>query len=79
VGVRADGTILIVVADGRSDTSVGMSLNELASYFVRLKADRAMNFDGGGSSEMVVNGSIMNEPSDGSERPIRVALGVFQK
>lgn len=79
VGVRSDGTILIVVVDGRSDVSAGMTLNELANYFVRLKADRAMNFDGGGSSEMVVNGSIMNEPSDGSERPVRVALGVFSK
>ena len=79
VGMKADGTVLIVVADGRSATSVGMTLGELANYFVRLKADRAMNFDGGGSSEMVVNGSIMNEPSDGSERPVRVALGVFSK
>jgi hypothetical protein len=79
VGVRNDGTLLVVVADGRSDSSVGMTLNEFASYFVRLKANRAMNFDGGGSSEMVVNGSIMNEPSDGAERPVRVALGILKK
>ncbi len=79
VGVRADGTVLLVVADGRSASSAGMTLNELANYFVKLQADRAMNFDGGGSSEMVVKGAIVNEPSDGSERPIRVALGVFKK
>lgn len=79
VGIRADGTVLLVVADGRSRYSVGMSLTELAQYFVRLKAVTAMNFDGGGSSEMVVNDRIMNNPSDGQERPVRVALGVFRK
>lgn len=79
VGVKKDGTVLIVVADGRSDYSAGMSLEELARFFLRLGADRAMNFDGGGSSEMVVNGRIMNDPSDGDERPVRVALGVVRK
>lgn len=79
VGIKKDGTVLIVVADGRSDSSVGMTLTEFGQYFVQLGADRAMNFDGGGSSEMVVNGKIMNDPSDGSERPVRVALGVFRK
>lgn len=79
VGIKKDGTVLIVVADGRSDDSAGFTLDEFARYFVSLGADRAMNFDGGGSSEMVVNGKIMNDPSDGSERPVRVALGVFRK
>ncbi len=79
VGVKRDGTVLLVVADGRSSDSVGMTLTEFASYFVRLGADRAMNFAGGGSSEMVVGGRVMNDPSDGSERPVRVALGVFAK
>ncbi len=77
VGLRSDGTVLLVVVDGRSRYSVGMTLNEFAQYFVRLKANKAMNFDGGGSSEMLVKNSIMNNPSDGRERPIRVALGIF--
>jgi exopolysaccharide biosynthesis protein len=79
IGIKSDGTVLVVVADGRSNDSVGMSLTELAKYFVNLGAETAMNFDGGGSSEMVVNGDIMNTPSDGDERPIRVALGIFRK
>ena len=79
VGIKRDGTVLIVVADGRSSASAGMTLGELARYFVSLGADRAMNFDGGGSSEMVVGGRIMNDPSDGSERPVRVALGLLPR
>jgi exopolysaccharide biosynthesis protein len=79
VGITRDGTVLLVVADGRSRSSAGMTLGEFARYFISLGADRAMNFDGGGSSEMVINGRVMNQPSDGSERPVRVALGVFPK
>lgn len=77
IGIRADGTIVILVVDGRSSSSSGMSLDELASYMIKLKVNRAMNFDGGGSSEMVVNGEVVNAPSDGDERPIRVGLGIF--
>lgn len=79
VGIKKDGTVLVVVADGRSQSSAGFSLDEFAKYFVQLGADRAMNFDGGGSSEMVVDGKIMNRPSDGQERAVRVALGLFRK
>mgnify|MGYP000326318339 FL=1 len=79
VGIKKDGTVLLVVADGRSKASAGFSLNEFAKYFVKLGADRAMNFDGGGSSEMVIRGRVMNKPSDGQERAVRVALGLFRK
>ena len=68
-----------MVADGRSSRSAGMTLPELARYLIQLGADRAMNFDGGGSSEMVVNGAVKNRPSDGAERPVRVALGLFPR
>jgi hypothetical protein len=79
VGLKADGTMLILVADGRSSSSVGLTLTELAGYLRRLGAVKAVNFDGGGSSEMVVNGRIVNNPSDGGERPVSIALGVFSK
>ena len=42
-----------------------------------LGAQDAMNLDGGGSSELVLKGDIMNTPSDGQERPVASALGVF--
>ncbi|MGL5206108.1 MAG: phosphodiester glycosidase family protein [Acidaminococcaceae bacterium] len=78
IGVKADGSILLVVAEGRSEDSAGLTLNELAAYMVKLGAREAMNFDGGGSSEMVLNRKVMNNPSDGSERPVRAGLGVFR-
>ena len=79
VGIRPDGTLLILVADGRSSVSAGLTLNELARYLQKLGAVQAVNFDGGGSSEMVLDGRIMNRPSDGTERPVSIALGIFAK
>lgn len=78
IGIKPDGSILLVVAEGRSVTSAGLTLNELAEYMVKLGASEAMNFDGGGSSEMVLNKKVVNKPSDGSERPVRAGLGVFR-
>ena len=76
-GVKKDGTVILLVVDGRSSSSAGMTLQELASYLVKLGAWQACNFDGGGSSEMVLDGKILNTPSDGRERPVSVGLGVF--
>ena len=45
----------------------------------RFGAVSAVNLDGGGSSEMVLDGKIMNRPSDGSERPVSIGLGIFRK
>lgn len=79
IGITADGSILLVVVDGRSFSSCGMTLNELASFLSNLGAVEALNFDGGGSSEMVIKGKIVNKPSDGKERLISMGLGLFSK
>ncbi|MEE3455759.1 MAG: phosphodiester glycosidase family protein, partial [Succiniclasticum sp.] len=79
VGVKADGTVLLMVVDGRSQYSAGMSLKEFATYLKRFGAVSAVNLDGGGSSVMVLDGKIMNRPSDGSERPVSIGLGIFRK
>ena len=78
-GVTADGTVLLMVVDGRSQHSAGMTLKEFAQYLKRFGAVSAVNFDGGGSSEMVLDGKVMNRPSDGSERPVGIGLGIFRK
>jgi hypothetical protein len=78
VGVTADGRLLLVVVDGRQPGySRGMTLRELAELLLRLGAQSAMNLDGGGSSEMVVNGLTANRPSDGRVRGIANALVVL--
>ena len=60
---------MIIVADGRQDGySKGMTLQELQQLFVDYGAVTAMNLDGGGSSELWLNGEILNKPSGGKER-----------
>lgn len=79
LGLKKDGTLLLLVVDGRSSASSGMTLTELAQYLVKLGAFNAVNYDGGGSSEMVINGKIVNKPSDGRERAVSIGLGLFTK
>lgn len=74
IGVKPDGKILLVVVDGRQSRSVGFSLLELAILMQELGAVQAMNLDGGGSSEIIVNQKVMNKPSDGRERQVGSGL-----
>ncbi len=78
VGVTADGKILLVVVDGRQKKwSLGPTAGEFAQIMLDLGAVTALNMDGGGSSTMVVDGEVVNRPSDGHERPISNALLVL--
>lgn len=72
LGISRDSTTLyLVVVDGRQERSVGMTLEELANAMIALGAYEAMNFDGGGSTALVVRDSVVNNPSDKSgERPV---------
>lgn len=79
VGLKKDGTVVMAVVDGRSGQSSGLTLNELAVFLLRQKVTDAVNFDGGGSSVMAVNGRVVNNPSDGRERKVSIGLGVFPR
>jgi exopolysaccharide biosynthesis protein len=80
VGFSRDSTTLyLVVVDGRSTASVGMTLAELAALMRRVGAWQALNFDGGGSTTMVVDGAVVNVPSDATgEREVGNALLVVR-
>ena len=79
VGVMANGNYLIGVVDGRQKSSHGLTLTAWAQLLQKFGAVDAINFDGGGSSELVVGGQIVNAPSDGSERPVGSALILVKK
>ena len=81
IGYSRDGRLLwLVVVDGRSARSAGMTLVELAEQMRRLGAWQALNFDGGGSTTMVIDGAVVNTPSDATgERTVGNALLVLRK
>lgn len=77
VGFSA-GSLYLVTVDGRqAGVSQGMTLYELARLMVSIGCTEAMNLDGGGSTEMLVEGGVANNPSDGQERPIANGLVLF--
>ena len=62
VGYTKENRLIIITADGREGSSIGMTLKELAYYMQKLGCVNAMNLDGGGSTVMYVNGAIANKP-----------------
>lgn len=67
--------VVLFVADGRGESS-GLTSKEVAAIMKYIGCTEAMNFDGGGSSEMYdINHKIVNIPSDGYER--EVVNGLF--
>jgi hypothetical protein len=64
-GRTADGALVLLVVDGRQPESRGVSLEELAAIMRDLGAVDALNLDGGGSSSLVVLGTLLNRPTGG--------------
>ena len=54
---------VFVVSDGRTAESEGLTLYELAEFMQSLDVSTAYNLDGGGSSAMVFNGTVINNPT----------------
>jgi hypothetical protein len=72
---RDSNTVILFTVDGRSENSGGMTLHEVATHMKTLGAWNAMNFDGGGSTTMVIDGALVNKPSDATgERAVGNAL-----
>lgn len=68
IGLKPDGTVVMVVVDGRTKQSQGMSLQDFSRLLRYLGCCQALNLDGGGSTTMYVkgykNGGLVNHPSD---------------
>lgn len=63
IGQISEGHYLLVVSDGRTKESTGLSLRQLAELMQSLGAQIAYNLDGGGSSTMVFQGRVVNSPT----------------
>jgi hypothetical protein len=70
IGVDAAGFLYLLVVDGRTEKSLGMTLLELQAYVGQMGLTNAINLDGGGSSTLVLRGTLMNVPAEGKERPV---------
>jgi exopolysaccharide biosynthesis protein len=67
IGQKEDGTIIMVVTDGRfvhGPDNLGASIRDIQNLMLKYGAVTAVNLDGGSSATMVLNGKLINEPSD---------------
>jgi len=60
IGQKADGTILLLVIDGRQSSSFGASYEDLANVMLDYGAVNAANLDGGSSSMMYYKNELLN-------------------
>ncbi|MBT9549092.1 MAG: phosphodiester glycosidase family protein [Candidatus Sericytochromatia bacterium] len=79
LGLGPNGEIILLVVDGRQSQSKGLTLWELAGLLKEKGAVEALNFDGGGSSAMVIRNQLVNRPSDGRERPVASSLVLVKR
>jgi hypothetical protein len=75
--------MIMLVVDGRQEGSRGMTYDELGIFMASIGAWNAINLDSGGSSQMAARPlghetiSVINNPSDGSERPVPNGIGLW--
>jgi len=89
VGVKRDGTVLLITLDGRTRQSEGMSLQDFSRLLRYLGCYDALNLDGGGSTTMYIkdypHNGIVNHPTDngrydaGGERTVSNCVLVVPK
>ncbi|MGQ3479250.1 phosphodiester glycosidase family protein [Paenibacillus sp. TY11] len=71
IGNYKDDQLLIIVVDGYNESGgSGATLEEVQGKMYNLGVQDAYNLDGGGSSSLILNGRIVNKPSDGNLRPV---------
>lgn len=75
---RSDHLLILIMVEGSEVYgSKGIAHEDFANLFIRLGAESAMEFDGGGSSILWVDRNPVNSFTDEGERPITNALLVF--
>ena len=68
IGMIDENHYIIVVSDGRTSESEGLSLYQLAEVMKSYGAKTAYNLDGGGSSTLYFNGQVINKPTTGGNK-----------
>ncbi len=84
LGLTAANYLILIVVEGPPENlRDALTLKELAQIFVNMGAQTAITLDGGGSSTLTIenydSSTILNTPSDGSERAVANHLGIYAK
>ena len=63
IGIIDENHYIIIVSDGRTSESQGLSLYQMAEIMKSYGVKTAYNLDGGGSSTLYFNGQVINKPT----------------
>lgn len=88
IGKKPDGSMVMLIAEGRMKNENGLRLEEIADILLGKGCNEAINLDGGGSSTLILSGEfygkdkaencVQNKPSDGDERAIANGIVVVE-
>ena len=79
VVVKKDGKVVFIVSEGRNSNDTGLTGNQLRDFAkARYDVELLVQLDGGGSSELIVDGKIKNYLSDGKERSMLNGLALIE-
>lgn len=72
--------LFLFAIDGRQESSKGVTLKKFADIMIAEGVYEGLNFDGGGSTTLLINDKIVNNPSDKTgERKVGVSIAVIKK
>ncbi len=77
LGLKKDGTLVVLVADGRREAALGFTGPEMSEILIAEGVVNAINLDGGGSTTLYIKAErgVQNKPSDGHQRVVVNQLG----
>lgn len=77
IGQKQDGTIVLLVIDGRRGIKQGATLEEVENILLQRGVVNASNLDGGSSSTMYYKGKVINRPCNwDGERTVATSIYV---
>ena len=68
IGIIDENHYIVIVSDGRTSESKGLSLYQMAEVMKSYGVKTAYNLDGGGSSTLYFNGQVINKPTTGGSK-----------
>ncbi len=70
IGMSEDGKKLFLIVIDKQSGSIGATTATMCEILKSVGAYNVASMDGGGSAQMMLQGSIVNKPADGKERPV---------
>lgn len=67
IGQKADGSLLLLVTDGRTKESMGATVKDVQNLLLEQGAVNAALLDGGSLATMYFDGNVVNDPSEGEK------------